>query len=357
VEARRPDAREIGGMSGEGELRTANGEWPMATGDHSPSAIGSSRPWLHLLPWLAIVAAYVAAPDYLSLGTNVLIMILFALSLEIALGYAGIITLGHAAFYGVGAYAAGICAIHFTNEPLTGLLFATAVAAAFGVVTGALILHTQGMTLMMLTLAVAALIAEAANQAHDLTGGDDGLQLPKLRPVLGLFRFDLWGHTAYLYAAVVLLVWFFLSWRIVRSPFGRSLDGIRQSPPRMRAIGTPVWRRLVAAYGLSAAMAGTAGALSAQATGSVGVASLGLLTSGTVLMVLVLGGMRRTYGAFLGAVVYVVVQDLAAEIDPFRWMFVIGGLLMASVQFFESGLMSIGDVLARLRGRAGRPTR
>ncbi|HWM45275.1 MAG TPA: branched-chain amino acid ABC transporter permease [Xanthobacteraceae bacterium] len=304
---------------------------------------------LHAIPWLLVIAAYVALPDYLTLGTNVLIMILFALSLEIALGYAGIVSLGHAAFYGVGAYAAGICAIHFTNEPLLGLLFATAVAAVFGLVTGALILHTQGMTLMMLTLAVAALIAEAANQAHALTGGDDGLQLPALKPLLGLFKFDLWGHTAYLYAGAVLLVWFLLSWRIVRSPFGRSVNGIRQNPRRMRAIGAPVWRRLVAAYGLSAAMAGTAGALSAQATGSVGIASLSLLTSGTVLMVLVLGGMRRLYGAFVGAVVYVVVQDLAAELDPFRWMFVIGGLLMASVLFFENGLMSIVDIVGRAR--------
>ncbi|MBO0764376.1 MAG: branched-chain amino acid ABC transporter permease, partial [Hyphomicrobiaceae bacterium] len=237
-----------------------------------------------------------------------------------------------------------------------GLLLATVVAGVLGLVTGALILHTQGMTLMMLTLAVAALIAEAANQAHDLTGGDDGLQLPKLQPLLGLFRFDLWGHTAYLYAAAVLLAWFLLSWRIVRSPFGRSLNGIRQSPPRMRAIGTPVWRRLVASYGLSAAIAGTAGGLSAQATGSVGIASLGLLTSGTLLMVLVLGGMRRTYGAFIGALVYVMVQDLAAEMDPFRWMFVIGGLLMGSVLFLENGLMSIGESLARRRQRVRRET-
>jgi branched-chain amino acid transport system permease protein len=354
VEARRADAGEVGVMS---PLPAA--EAP-ATDAHRPAAKAGTAsrrsPFLllHLLPWLIAGGAYLAAPDYLSLGTNVLIMVLFARSLEIALGYAGIISLGHAAFYGVGAYAAGICAVHFTNEPLTGLVFATVAAGMLGLVTGALILHTQGMTLMMLTLAVAALIAEAANQAHGLTGGDDGLSLPRLKPLLGLFRFDLWGHTAYLYAAAVLLVWFLVSWRIVRSPFGRSLNGIRQSPARMRAIGTPVWRRLVAAYGLSAAMAGTAGALSAQATGSVGIASLGLLSSGTVLMVLVLGGMRRTYGAFLGAAVYVVVQDLAAEMDPFRWMFVIGGLLMASVLFFENGLMSIGDLLARLRSRTGR---
>ena len=315
--------------------------WPMA---------------FHLLPWAVIAAAFFLFPDFLSLGTNVLIMVLFALSLELALGHAGIISLGHAAFFGTGAYAAAIFAIHFNTDPIAGLVFATLIAAVFGLVTGMLILHTQGMTLMMLTLAVAALIAESANKAHDLTGGDDGLQLPTLKPILGLFRFDLWGHTAYVYAAAVLLVWFIASWRIIRSPFGRSLDGIRQNARRMRAIGTPVWRRLVAAYTLSAGMAGTAGALSAQSTGSVGTVSLGLLASGTVLMVLVLGGMRRLYGAFVGAVVYVVVQDLAAEMDPFRWMFVIGALLMGSVLFLENGLMGLGEVgtkmWARMRGQA-----
>ena len=234
-----------------------------------------------------------------------------------------------------------------SGDPLLGLIFATVIAGVFGLVTGALILHTQGVTLMMLTLAVAALIGETANQAHVLTGGDDGLQMPELNPILGLFRFDLWGHTAYLYAAAILLAWFLVSWRIIRSPFGRSLNGIRQNPRRMRAIGTPVWRRLVVAYALSAAMAGSAGALSAQATGSVGENALSLLTSGTVLMVLVLGGMRRLYGAFLGAIVYVLAQDLAAELDPFRWMFVIGGLLMAVVLFLDNGLMGLVDIVTR----------
>jgi branched-chain amino acid transport system permease protein len=304
----------------------------------------------HMLPWIAVVAAYVFLPGYLGLCTDVLSMILFALSLEIALGYAGIVSLGHAAFYGIGAYAAGICAIHLTPEPIAGLVVGTVAAVLVGLVTGALILHTRGMTLMMLTLAVAALIAETANRAHVVTGGDDGLKLPELAPVLGLFRFDLWGRTAYLYSAAVLLVWFLVSWRIVRSPFGRSLNGIRQNDRRMRAIGTPVWLRLVAAYTLSAAMAGTAGALSAQSTGSVGANSLSLLMSGTVLMVLVLGGMRRLYGAFLGAVVYVVVQDVAAEIDPFKWMFVIGGLMMAVVFFVEDGIAGVpAAVVHRLK--------
>jgi branched-chain amino acid transport system permease protein len=119
----------------------------------------------------------------------------------------------------------------------------------------------------------------------------------------------------------------------------------------MRAIGTPVWRRLVAAYALSAAMAGSAGALSAQTTRFVGLNSLGVLISGMAVVMLVLGGTRRLYGAFVGATVYVLVQDYAAQINPFYWMLVIGLLLMGTVLLLEGGLISLLD-LARERLRA-----
>ncbi len=322
------------------------------------SESGLRRLW-HGLPWALALLVYFTGGGYLGLGTHALVMILFALSLDLALGQAGIITMGHAAFFGIGAYAAGIFASHLSADPLLGLAAATLAASLFGLLSGAFILHTAGVTLMMLTLAVSALLAEFANQAHGLTGGDDGLQLGRMAPLLGLFGFDLWGKTAYLYALAVLFLWSLAAWRIMRSPFGRSLDGIRQNPRRMRAIGTPVWRRLVVAYGLSAAMAGSAGALEAQTTRSVGLGALSVLTSGTVLVMLVLGGTRRSYGAFLGATVYVVVQDFAAEIDPFRWMFVIGLLLMAVVLIFENGLTGLGDAarraLAGLPRRSGRP--
>ncbi len=318
------------------------------------SALHAHRPLAlagHALPWIIAVAVFFLAGGYLSLWTNALIMILLTLSLDLALGYAGIVTLGHAAFFGFGAYAAGLFAIHVNNDPLLGLVVAMALTAVFGLVSGALILHAQGVTLLMLTLAISVLLYEWANRAHDLTGGDDGLQGIRMGPVLGLFRFDLWGKTAYLYALAVLFVWFLVAWRIVLSPFGRSLDGIRQSPPRMRAIGTPVWRRLVAVYAISAAMAGTAGALSAQTTRFVGLNTLGVLVSGTALVMLVLGGTRRLYGAFVGATVYVIVQDYAAKVNPFYWMFVIGGLLMATVLFLEGGLMDLGAAGRRLAER------
>ncbi len=313
----------------------------------------------HLLPWALALVFYFIAGGYLSVGTHVLIMILFALSLDLALGQAGIITLGHAAFFGFGAYAAGIFAAHFSNDAPVGLAFALILTGVFGLLVGMLILHTSGVTLMMLTLAISALLAEFANQAHGLTGGDDGLQVVRMAPLFGLFRFDLWGHTAYLYALAILLFWSLAAWRVMRSPFGRSLDGIRQNPRRMRAIGTPVWWRLVVAYGLSAAMAGTAGALEAQTTRAVGLGTLGVLASGTVLVMLILGGTRRYYGAFLGAAVYVVVQNIAAQIDPFRWMFIIGILLMAVVLLLDNGLMGVADaarhVLHRPHSRSDKP--
>jgi len=303
-------------------------------------------PLWHAMPWLLALAFYFMGAGYHSLGTNILVYILLTLSLDLALGYAGIITLGHAAFFGFGAYTAALFALHVYSEPVTGLIVATVVTGIFAALTGMLILHTQGVTLLMLTLAISILLAEWANRAHGITGGEDGLRVT-MGYVLGLFRFDLWGRVAYLYALAVLFVWFLAAWSIVHSPFGRSLDGIRQNPARMRAVGTPVWWRLVAIYAISGAMAGTAGALSAQTTRFVGLNTLHVLISGIAVVMLVLGGTKRLYGAFIGATIYVVVQDVAAKVNPFYWMFVIGGLLMATVMFLEGGLMEVLDIARR----------
>jgi branched-chain amino acid transport system permease protein len=301
----------------------------------------------HAMPWLIAIVFYFTADYYLSFGTQVMIWILFAISLDLALGYAGILTLGHAAFFGLGAYGAGLFAIHVSHDPILGHLAAIVLCAVAGVVTGAMILHTTGVTLLMLTLAIVSVIFQYANQANDLTGGDNGLQGIELAPIFGRFEFNIFGQTAYVYTLVVLFGWFLIAWRIVQSPFGRSLDGIRQNPRRMRAIGTPVWWRLLAIYTISAAMAGSAGALSAHATSFVGLSVLDLLTSGIVTVMLILGGVRRIYGAFVGATIYFVVQDYTAKISPFFWEFVVGGMLIATVLFLEGGLMDIGNVARR----------
>jgi branched-chain amino acid transport system permease protein len=299
------------------------------------------------LPWLLALGVYVFADDQLALGTNALVMILLTLSVDLVLGRAGIITLGHAAFFGLGAYAAGIFALRVTDDPLLGMLVATLASGAFGALTGALILHTEGVALLMLTLAVSGLLAELANHLSDWTGGSDGLQDMTIAPIFGAFRFDLFKHTAYLYSLAVLFLWYLVVQSVTASPFGRSLDGIRQSPPRMRAIGTPVWWRRFTVYAISAAMAGSAGALSAQTTRFVGLTTLSVLVSGTAVVMLVLGGARRRYGAFVGATVYVVVQDYAAQLNPFHWMLLVGGLLMFTVLFLEEGLTSLPQALRR----------
>ena len=330
---------------------------PMLSPAFTPPGSGLAalrlRDLWHLAPWTLAIGFYFIGDGYHSFGTNILIMILFTLSLDLALGFAGIITLGHAAFFGAGAYTAGIIAVHMTTDPIVGLVLATVLAGVLGIITGMLILHTQGVAMFMLTLAIASMFYEVANQWRSLTGGDDGLTVPRSAPLLAYFgfagfRFDFRGMTGYLYTLSVLFLWFLIAWRVVKSPFGRSLDGIRQNPRRMRAIGTPVWWRLVAMYGLSAAMAGTAGALQAHATRLVGLTSLQLELSGIVAVMLVLGGERRLYGAFVGAAFFMIVQDWAAAKNPVYWMFVIGGLLMAVVLFLEGGLMGLVDKIAGL---------
>ncbi|HVG52409.1 MAG TPA: branched-chain amino acid ABC transporter permease [Xanthobacteraceae bacterium] len=311
----------------------------------------------HALPWAIAVAFFFVAGGYLSFGTTIMIWILFAMSLDLVLGYAGIVTLGHAAYFGFGAYVAGIISVRYTGDPVIGHVAAILMSALLGFITGALILHTTGVTFLMLTLAIVSLMFEYANKAKELTGGDDGLQGMKVDPLFGIFEFNFYGTTAYVYVLVVLFFWFLVCWRLVHSPFGRSLDGIRQNSRRMRAIGTPVWWRLLAVYTISAGIAGSAGALSAHSTRFVGLDVLGLLTSGIVTVMLILGGTRKLYGAFVGAVVYSVVQDSTAKISPHFWEFIVGSMLILTVLFLEGGLMDLGRVfrnfMARFRKGSG----
>ncbi len=303
---------------------------------------------IELLPWAIAVAAYFGAGDYLTLGSQILIMILFALSLDLVLGYAGIVTLGHSAFFGVGAYAAGIYAARISGEPLSGLVIGALAAAFVGWTSGLVILRTQGLALLMLTLAVTALLAEAANKASFLTGGTDGLQGVDIDPILGVFRFDLFGRTAYLYCLIVLFIAWLFARRLVHSSFGRSLVGIRENTARMDAIGSPVRRRLLTVYTISAALAGVAGALLAQTTQFVGLTVLGFERSGEIVIMLVFGGIGRLYGAFVGASLYMIAQDQLAKMDPEFWYFWIGLLLVLLVMFARGGILGLID---RLTGR------
>jgi branched-chain amino acid transport system permease protein len=301
---------------------------------------------------VALILYPLVLPGYLDLGTRMLVMVLFAMSLDLLVGYCGLVTLGHAAFFGVGAYSAGILAVRGSADPLTGLLAGGAAAALLGLVTGAVLLRSRRLTLIVLTLATVLIVQETANRMNWLTGGADGLQGITMSPVLGRFAFDLFGRVAYVYAAVVLALGFLVFRAIVDSNFGRSLVGIRENEPRMRAIGTPVDRRLRIAFVISAALAGLAGALQAQVTEFVSLNAVSIEFSGEILIMLILGGAGRRYGAFLGAPLYVFMQDYLAKEDPANWYLWIGAMLMAIVLFAPGGLTKwIGSAFAKATAR------
>lgn len=302
---------------------------------------------LEALPWAAALMAYVLFPSYLPLGSQILATILFALSADLVLGYAGIVTLGHAAFFGTGAYTAGILAAHGWGEPITGLLAAALAAALIGFLSGLVVLRTTGLTLLMQTLVVATLLHELANKASGVTGGDDGLQGMNVWPIFGVLPFDLFGRTAYVYCLVVLFLCWWLARRIVHSPFGRSLTGIRENVLRMHAIGAPVVRRRLVIYTISAALAGVAGALIAQTTSFVGLGVLSLDRSGGVLIMLILGGVGRLYGAFIGVPLYMIAQDRFSEVQPVYWYFWIGLLMVLVVIFARGGVLGLLERLRR----------
>jgi branched-chain amino acid transport system permease protein len=300
--------------------------------------------WTEFLPWIIAGAAFFALPEYLALGTRILIYILFALSLDLILGYAGIITLGHSAFFGLGAYVAGcLSARAGITDPFVQLAAAAGAAGVLGVLTGAVILRTRALTLLMLTLAITSILLETANKWTSMTGGADGLSGVTVAPILGTFKFDLFGRTAFIYCLSALLLAWFLVRRLIYSPFGAMLTGMRENTLRMHAVGAPVYMRLIAVYTISAVMAGVAGALLTQTNQFVGLNVLGFELAGELLVMLILGGVGRIYGAFIGPVVYLVAQDYLARQFPEYWYFGIGFILVLVVMFAPGGILGLLD--------------
>jgi len=314
------------------------------------------RGLLHLpfMPELLLLCAGLAAmalmPDEMGFLTRAATSMLFVLSLDLVLGYCGVVTLGHAALFGVGAYAAGIYAIHLSPEPLTGLLVGGVAGGIVAAATGLFLLRTHGLTCLMMTIAVAQILLEILNKWRSVTGGDDGLSGVVVKPVLGVFEFDFLGRTGFLYSLVVLVIAFAVMRRLVGSPFGLTCIGIREDRQRMTALGCHVYGHTLVMYVLGGVFAGIAGALMAQTTQVVGLSSLGFAWSAEALVMLVLGGMGRLWGAVIGTVLFMVVHHFASAIDPFKWMFVIGGLLIAVVLLFPAGLV---DAASRLFRRLG----
>lgn len=312
--------------------------------------------WWEPLPWLLAIAFYFAFPRYLGFGTEVLVTILFAIALDLALGYAGIVTLGHAAFFGAGAYTVGMLAKNgIWTEPISLLVLAALVAGLVGLASGLVLLRTAGLTLLMLTLCTMGLLEETANMAADVTGGFDGLDSLPIKPVFGVFEFNpLYSNTQYLYVLAVLFLCFLFVRTLVYSPFGHSLTGIRENTLRMHAVGAPVRWRLVVCYTISAALAGIAGGLWAEANAYVNLSTLGLDRAATVLIILVLGGYGRLYGSIVGAVAYMVLEHYLSKLYPTAWQLGLGLLLMVIALFARGGILGI--VNEWWRKRRGRPS-
>ncbi|WP_105385062.1 branched-chain amino acid ABC transporter permease [Neorhizobium alkalisoli] len=308
--------------------------------------------WPIAIVILAAFAAFFLFPYDLAFLTRIVIMMVFVLSFDLILGYAGIATLGHAAMYGCGAYAAGLFALHISPDPLVGLLIGATAGALIGWASGLVLLRTHGMTLLIISIAVTMVLQEAASKARWLTGGADGLPGISVSPILGFFEFDFVGQVAFIYSVCVLVAVLVLCHVLVSSPFGLALRGIKNSASRMRAIGTPVYRRKVTVYTIAGAIAGIAGALAAQVTGLVGLEVFNFSLSADVMVMLILGGAGRLYGALIGTLIFMTVHHVAASIDPFNWLFVIGFMLLVVVFALPDGLVSLPARLVRFLRRA-----
>ncbi len=318
-----------------------------------PLVRGSRWRAYEFVVWTVAVLVLLIFPQHAALCNEIAILALFAVSLDLILGYGGIVSLGHAAFFGTGCYTAALFAKHVMNDPLAGLAAGAGAPAAVGLATSVLVLRGSDLTRLMVTLGVASILYELANRFDTITGGADGLHGVVMGPLLGHFTFDLDGKVGYLYSLAVLFVLFLVARRVVHSPFGYSLQAIRDNRLRASAIGIDVHRRLAAVYTLAAALAGAAGALLAQTTGFASLDVLDFHRSADVLLVLVIGGAGYLYGGVIGAVAFTLMKDVLATATPQYWQFWVGLILVVIVLVGHERLVRPWHALAARIARRG----
>lgn len=297
------------------------------------ASLAQGRRWK---PWeIAILVAlplswFAAGEQHSLLANEIAIFALFAVSLDLILGYAGIVSLGHAAFFGTGAYAAALFAKHVNPDPLVGLAVAIGVTTLLGAASSILVMRGSDMARLMITLGVAALLYELANKL-EFTGGADGLQGVVMGSLLGRFEFDLYGRVALAYSLVVLVIGLLIARRIVQSPFGWSLQAIRDNRLRASAIGLNVDARLGVIYTISAAMAGAAGGLMAQTSGFASLDGLDFHRSADTMLMVVIGGAGWLWGGLFGAIAFKLLHDVLSAWTPQYWTFWLGLFLVILV--------------------------
>lgn len=328
----------------------------MASATHMPAAPPTSRTLGRDLVGLALIAlvglaGYWLFPDNLAFLTRVISVALLVLSLDLIVGYCGIASLGQGALYGAGAYAAGIACVHGITDPVLLILIGAGAGAIVGLLMGAVMLRAHGLPQLVLSIAIVQLLHEAANKVSSITGGSDGLSGMSPAPLFGLFEFDLWGRSAYLFGLSLLLVVFAVLRFVTRSPFGMVCRGLKEDPLRISALGIYAFPVLLKMFVISGAVAGMGGALAAIATQVVGLDSVSFEISANALVMLVLGGIGHLYGALIGTVIFMALEHVVAAINPFHWMTLVGAVLIAIVLFAPRGLSGTLDELARLLTR------
>jgi len=319
---------------------------------HRRGALGHDLIGIAVMTVIAAIG-YFAFPDNLALLTRMITIALLVLSLDLVTGYCGVATLGHAALFGSGAYAAGILSAHYgINDPLLMMLAGIAGGAIAGLLSGVIILRAHGLPQLVLSIALINLFHEFANKASSWTGGSDGLSGIAPDPIFGIFEFDLYGQTAFFFGMALLLVVFVLLRFLVRSPFGMLCRGIKQDPLRIRAMGASPKAALIRMYVISGAVAGVGGALNAISTQVVGLDSLSFTQSAEALVMLVLGGTGSLFGALSGTVIFMLFEDYVSAANPFHWLTMVGALLIAVVLFAPKGLFGTAAAFVRRRKEA-----
>ena len=303
--------------------------------------------WWEPLVWLLAFTGPWLFPQHALIINEIAIVALFAVSLDLVLGFSGVVSLGHASFLGFGAYTAALFAKWIHPDPLLGLAVGTLAACVLGALCSATILRGSDLTRLMVTLGMALILFELANKFDGLTGGSDGLQGVMMGPVLGRFEFDLMGQVAASYSLTVLLALFFLARRLVHSPFGATLKAVRDNRLRAMAIGIPVSARLAVVYTIAAGVAGAAGALMAQTTGFASLDVFALERSADVMLILVIGGVGWLYGGVVGAVVFKLMHDVISSITPQYWTFWMGLFLVVLVMVGRERLFKPWKWVAR----------
>src|SRR5512139_23095 len=303
-----------------------------------------------LLVLVAIWAALLLAPfwmaplgGYTALGTRVLVLGLAAMSVNFLLGFTGVLSFGHAAYFGLGAYGAGFALKFLAPSTPLSILCGMLLGGVAGAVLGSLIVRRRGVYFAMVTIAFGQVFYYIAFQWSSLTGGDDGLRGFSRQPLnFGLFAIDILSNSDnfYYFVLVCFAIIVAIMAFILRSPFGRTMVAIRENERRARFLGIPVERHIWIAFTLSCFFMGFAGALYALLNNFADPKGLHFSQSGDFVMMAVMGGMRSFWGPLLGAAVFVILQDYLSSVTV-NWMSFVGLLFVLVVLFFPRGLLGV----------------